>query len=209
MTESKKEPDKNQLQKIVVDLIIARGCMPVKKREIVLKLDHETKQMVCRLLDEHIEALREKAEGQKTFCRLLIAFQIERTNDILDQIQVGGEKPFHPCHRFPDLLNREGEAMKRTFETLYLSRVVCKDCGNVIKHNHCQISKPRKGEKHVCADCNLEEKGVIKYHRTNTIDDPGQKRKFLSNTPYKQAEVPLIAFGTVTVSKFCKKPNSE
>lgn len=58
----------------------------MEEREILLKLDHETKQLVCDLLHQHAEELREKANGQETFRRLLIAYQVERTNYVLDQI---------------------------------------------------------------------------------------------------------------------------
>ncbi|SEM81465.1 hypothetical protein [Lihuaxuella thermophila] len=58
----------------------------MEEREILLKLDRETKQILCRLLSQYAESLREKAEGQKTFTRLLIAHEMERTNDVLNQI---------------------------------------------------------------------------------------------------------------------------
>ncbi|SEN46244.1 hypothetical protein [Lihuaxuella thermophila] len=61
----------------------------MEEREIRLKLDRETKQLVCRLLRQHAEELKEKAEGQKTFCRLLLAHQLEQTHEVLAQIQAG------------------------------------------------------------------------------------------------------------------------
>lgn len=60
----------------------------MEEREIILKLDRETKRIVCRLLNQHVEALREKAEGQKTFTRLLLAHEMERTGYVLDQIMI-------------------------------------------------------------------------------------------------------------------------
>ncbi|SEM97962.1 hypothetical protein [Lihuaxuella thermophila] len=61
----------------------------MEEREIKIKLDHETKRILCRLLDKHIESLRETAEGQKTFTRLLIAHEAERIGDVLGQIHEG------------------------------------------------------------------------------------------------------------------------
>ncbi|SEM85240.1 hypothetical protein [Lihuaxuella thermophila] len=58
----------------------------MEERKVVLKLDHETKRIICRLLNQHVEAIREKAEGQKTFAKLLLAHEADRTNYILDQI---------------------------------------------------------------------------------------------------------------------------
>ncbi|SEM85259.1 hypothetical protein SAMN05444955_102314 [Lihuaxuella thermophila] len=78
--------------------------------------------------------------------------------------------------------------MKLAIETLYLSRVRCKDCRTVF----------------VCAstECNKEEKVLVRYDRQNTVDDHERKQKLLSSTPYKK--VPLIAIGTITVSKLIK-----
>ncbi|SEN74700.1 hypothetical protein [Lihuaxuella thermophila] len=58
----------------------------MEQREIVLKLDIESKQMVCRLLNKHLEELLKKAEVQHTFAQLLIAHEVDRTNYILDQL---------------------------------------------------------------------------------------------------------------------------
>ncbi|SEN50261.1 hypothetical protein [Lihuaxuella thermophila] len=58
----------------------------MEEREIVIRLDREAKRIVCRLLRQHVEALKEKAEGQKTFTRLLLAHEMDRTSCVLDQI---------------------------------------------------------------------------------------------------------------------------
>ncbi|SEN74679.1 hypothetical protein [Lihuaxuella thermophila] len=94
--------------------------------------------------------------------------------------------------------------MKLAIETLYLSDVKCKDCGRKIKNNHFQEWKPQPVQKFVCysAKCNKEEKFLIRYERKNTIDDHERKQQLLRNAPYKT--VPLIAIGTITVSRFKK-----
>jgi hypothetical protein len=94
--------------------------------------------------------------------------------------------------------------MKLAIETLYLSRVRCKDCRKWIKSNHFQEWKPQLGQAFVCpsTECNKEEKVLIRYDRQNTIDDHEWKQRLLRNTPYKN--VPLIAIGTITVSKHNK-----
>ncbi|SEN33793.1 hypothetical protein [Lihuaxuella thermophila] len=51
----------------------------MEQREIVLKLDYETKQMVCRVLKKHVETLLERSKGQHTFTKLLIAHEVDRT----------------------------------------------------------------------------------------------------------------------------------
>lgn len=75
----------------------------MEEREILIKLDRETKQIVCRLLNQHMEALREKAEGQKTFTRLLLAHEMDRTSYVLDQIttQWAQALPSLPALPFP------------------------------------------------------------------------------------------------------------
>ncbi|SEM73493.1 hypothetical protein [Lihuaxuella thermophila] len=58
----------------------------MEKRKVVLKLDHEAKRIICRLLDHHVNTLRKQAEEQKTFTRLLIEDEIDRTIYMLEQI---------------------------------------------------------------------------------------------------------------------------
>ncbi|MFC7440795.1 hypothetical protein [Laceyella putida] len=91
------------------------------------------------------------------------------------------------------------------FETLYLSRIYCRDCDRIITRQHCQTTKPKMGQVFFCPRCGQQGKQVIQYWRTHTIDDAAEKKRWLSCTPYRHATVPLVAVGTITVSQYGRR----
>jgi hypothetical protein len=57
----------------------------VKERTVELKLDHTTKTLLCRLLCQHVQAL--KAYGSRRgFTSHHASYEADRTQDLLDQI---------------------------------------------------------------------------------------------------------------------------
>ncbi|AUS08389.1 hypothetical protein C1X05_05805 [Laceyella sacchari] len=85
---------------------------------------------------------------------------------------------------------------------LYLSRIYCQDCDRFVTRHHCQTVMPRMGQVHQCPHCHDQKKRVIRYWRTQMIDDVEEMGRMLSCTPFNHAEVQQIEVGTITVSRY-------